>query len=92
MLTPLPSGEQGPVMTDRERVVAQCREDWNPLGGRMFYIAQTRSMIRCHPDYKHAGKLTCFVDAVVSFALASDAYCDKVKGRRAPSKLAVAIS
>ena len=91
MLTPLPSGEQGPVMTDRERVVAQCRGDWNPLGGGMFYIAQTRSMIRSHPDYKHAGKLTCFVAAVVSFALASDAYCGKVKGRRGRSKLAVAI-
>jgi hypothetical protein len=49
----------------------------------MFYIAQTRSMIRSDPDYKHAGKLTRFVDAVVSFALASDAYCGKVKGRRA---------
>jgi hypothetical protein len=37
------------------------------------------------------GKLTCFVDAVVPFALASDAYCGKVKGRRGRSKLAVAI-
>jgi hypothetical protein len=39
-----------------------------------------------------AGKLTCFVDAVVPFALASDAYCGKVKGGRGRSKLAVAIS
>ena len=37
------------------------------------------------------GKLTCFVDAVVPFALASDAYCGKVKGRWGGSKLTVAI-
>jgi NADPH:quinone reductase-like Zn-dependent oxidoreductase len=38
-----------------------------------------------------AGELTCFVDAVVRFAEASDAFCGKVKGRRGRGKMVVAI-
>ena len=34
-----------------------------------------------------AGELTCFVDAVMPFAQASDAYCGRVKGRRGRGKL-----
>jgi NADPH:quinone reductase-like Zn-dependent oxidoreductase len=38
-----------------------------------------------------AGELRCFVDAVVPFAEASDAYCGKVKGRLGRGKMVVAI-
>ena len=39
-----------------------------------------------------AGELRCFVDAVVPFAEASDAYCGKVRGRLGRGKMVVPIS
>jgi NADPH:quinone reductase-like Zn-dependent oxidoreductase len=83
------------VLKPDGRMITIVSENENTVDARVkqafFIVEPNQAELAEVGRLLDAGELRCFVDAVVPFAEASDAYCGKVKGRLGRGKMVVAI-
>jgi hypothetical protein len=93
LLSAVCDGRVGAVLAMEASRLARNNRDWHhliDLDARVkqafFIVEPNQAELAEVGRLLDAGELRCFVDAVVPFAEASDAYYGKVKGRRGPAK------